>query len=260
MAKRSGSSDKTAAARGQGRGRKQSLTAVRHQPQTTTRPVSPQPAPSSQHSATAARTERQTERRETILAAALAEFSERGFYAARLDDVARRAGIAKGTIYLYFRDKESLFQELIRTGLFPLVVTIEHLRDVEMPLEVLARRLIDLFVDEVMATPRCDVIRLMMAEGARFPKLAEFYYREVLSRVMETLSALLRRAHQRDEIDSDALVRFPQLLAAPGVMAIIWNGLFERFAPLDVRVLMQTHVDLILRSKAASSASSGGSR
>jgi AcrR family transcriptional regulator len=216
--------------------------------------------PPVRRSPTAARSERQTERREAILAAALAEFSERGFSAARLDDVARRAGIAKGTIYLYFRDKESLFQDLIRTRLFPLVGTIEQLRDVEMPLNVLASRLIDLFVDEVMATPRCDVIRLMMAEGARFPKLAEFYYREVLSRVMETLSTLLRRARERGEIDSDALIRFPQLIAAPGVMAIVWNGLFARFAPLDVRVLMQTHVDLILRPQLVSSTSSGGSR
>ena len=217
---------------------------------------SPQPASSSRRLPAAARSERQTERREAILAAALAEFSERGFSAARLDDVAKRAGIAKGTIYLYFRDKESLFQDLVRTRLFPLVDTIEHLRNVEMPLDVLARRLVDLFVDEVMATPRCDVIRLMMAEGARFPKLAEFYYREVLSRVMETLRILLRSAHQRGEIDSDAVVRFPQLLAAPGVMAIVWNGLFARFAPLDVRSLMQAHVDLILRPKA----SSGGVR
>jgi len=191
-------------------------------------------------------TARQAERREAILAAALAEFSERGFTAARLDDVARRAGIAKGTIYLYFRDKESLFQDLIRTRLLPLVGTLEQLRDVKVPLHALADRLIDLFVREVFGTPRCDVIRLMMAEGARFPKLAEFYYREVLSRIMEILSTLLREAHERGEIESSELARYPQLLVAPGVVAIIWNGLFDRFAPLDVRALMRAHVDLIL--------------
>ena len=219
-----------------------------------------QAASSRQPPASAARSKRQNERREAILTAALAEFSERGFSAARLDDVARRAGIAKGTIYLYFRDKESLFQDLIRTRLVPLVGTIERLRDVEVPLGALAERLIDLFVDEVMATPRCDVIRLMIAEGRHFPKLAEFYYREVLARVMEALGALLWRAQQRGEIDAEALVRFPQLLAAPGVMAIVWNGLFAQFAPLDVRALMQAHLNLILRSRATSSASPGGSR
>src|SRR5262245_2400369 len=67
------------------------------------------------------RAERQVQRREAILAAALDEFSARGFAAARLDDVAKRAGVAKGTIYLYFRDKESLFQELVRSMLSPIV-------------------------------------------------------------------------------------------------------------------------------------------
>lgn len=189
---------------------------------------------------------RQVERRAAILDAALAEFSERGFSAARLDDVARRAGIAKGTIYLYFRDKETLFAELIRTRLVPIVGTLQHLQAADMPIRALAERLIDVFVDEVFGTPRKDVIRLMIGEGARFPKLAEFYYREVLGPVMDTLSQLLRRAHLRGEIADEALVRFPQLLAAPGVVAIVWNGLFDRFAPLDVRALMRAHVDLIL--------------
>src|SRR6516162_1373048 len=72
-----------------------------------------------------ARDERRNERRTAILSAALEEFAARGFAATRLDDVARRAGVAKGTIYLHFRDKESLFQELVRAMLSPLVGTIE---------------------------------------------------------------------------------------------------------------------------------------
>src|SRR6201984_748693 len=66
------------------------------------------------------------DRREAILAAALDEFSARGFAAARLDDVARRAGVAKGTIYLHFADKETLFQELIRMELTPVVARLEQ--------------------------------------------------------------------------------------------------------------------------------------
>ncbi len=83
--------------------------------------------------ASAARKARSADRREAILAAALDEFASRGFEAARLDDVARRAGVAKGTIYLYFRDKESLFQELVRTMLTPLVGTIEALGQSDAP-------------------------------------------------------------------------------------------------------------------------------
>src|SRR5215813_1332599 len=191
-----------------------------------------------------ARKTRSIERRDAILSAALDEFSIRGFEAARLDDVARRAGVAKGTIYLYFRDKESLFQELIRTMLTPLVGTIEAMGEADVPVALLADRIVDLFVSEVYETRRKDVIRLMITEGRRFPKLAEFYYREVLSRIIAAVRMLLQRAAARGEVPA-SLAEFPQIIAAPGLVAIVWNGLFERFEPLDVRKMMKTHLDLL---------------
>jgi len=148
----------------------------------------------------AARKQRSVARRDAVLAAALDEFSSRGFEAARLDDVAKRAGVAKGTIYLYFRDKESLFQELIRAMLTPLVGTIEALGAADVPIKVLAEQIVELFVREVYETRRKDVIRLMISEGRRFPKLAEFYYREVLSRIIAAVRTLLRRAAARGEV------------------------------------------------------------
>jgi AcrR family transcriptional regulator len=190
-------------------------------------------------------------RRETILMAALDEFSERGFAATRLEDVARRAGVAKGTIYLYFRDKESLFQELIRTMLTPLVGTIEAMGAADLPLAQLGGHIAEMFVREVYETRRKDVVRLMITEGRRFPKLAEFYYREVLSRIIAAVRALLKRAAARGEVPP-GLVDFPQILAAPGLLAILWNGLFERFEPLDVRVMMKTHLDLLFSTGRAS--------
>src|SRR5215831_383243 len=119
------------------------------------------------------------DRREAILAAALDEFSLRGFAAARLDDVARRAGVAKGTIYLYFRDKEALFQELVRSVIGPLIARFEASAEIDLPARVVAERIVEMFVREIYGTRRKDVIRLVIAEGPRFPKLAEFYYREV---------------------------------------------------------------------------------
>jgi AcrR family transcriptional regulator len=187
---------------------------------------------------------RSAARREAILAAALDEFSASGFAATRLDDVARRAGVAKGTIYLYFRDKESLFQELIRTMLTPLVGTIEAMGKADLPISALAEHFADLFVREVYETRRKDVIRLMIAEGGRFPNLAEFYYREVLSRIIAAMRALIARAAARGEAPP-GLVDFPQIIAAPGLVAIVWAGLFERFEPLDVRAMMKTHLALL---------------
>ena len=211
-------------------------------------PASPAAKPKADRRKT--RETRSAARREAILAAALAEFSERGFAAARLDDVARRAGVAKGTIYLYFRDKESLFQELIRAELAPLIGMIEAMGDADIPMALVSERIVDMFVHQVLETRRKEVIRLIISEGRRFPKIAEFYYREVLSRVIAAVRKLLRRAVERGEA-SPALVDFPQLIAAPGLLAIIWTGLFQRFEPLDVRAMMQAHVALLFGPRRA---------
>jgi AcrR family transcriptional regulator len=198
-----------------------------------------------------ARTARQAERREAILAAALEEFSASGFAATRLDDVARRAGVAKGTIYLYFRDKESLFQELVRAMLGPIAGTIASAQVADVPASVIAESIADIFVREIFGTRRKDVIRLIITEGARFPKLAEFYYHEVIERVVVALRAMLSRAAARGELSSDALARFPQLLVAPALMALVWNSMFDRFDPLDIRALMRAHLDLLFGDNTA---------
>ena len=192
-----------------------------------------------------ARAQRAAERRDAILAAALDEFAAQGFAATRLDDVAKRAGVAKGTIYLYFADKETLFQELIRAELSPVVGGVIHASHADIPIRQFADQLIEVFVRGVFGTRRKDVIRLVIAEGTRFPKLAEFYYREVIAPVMEAVRALLRRAVERGELKDDTLVRHPQLLAAPGIVAIIWSGLFDRFEPLEIRALMRAHFDFL---------------
>jgi len=225
------------------RSRKPNRRVTRRKRATTAARTTPVPA-------SAARRARSAERRDAILTAALDEFSARGFEAARLDDVARRAGVAKGTIYLYFRDKETLFQELVRAMLTPVIGTVEAMGEANLPLAVVADRIVELFVREIYETRRKDVIRLIISEGRRFPKLAEFYYREVLARVIAAVRSVLRHAAARGEVPEE-LAEFPQIIAAPGLVAIIWNGLFERFEPLDVRKMMKTHVELLFspRSK-----------
>jgi AcrR family transcriptional regulator len=191
------------------------------------------------------RADRRAERRQAILTAALREFSARGFAAARLDDVAEAAGIAKGTIYLYFRDKEALFQDLIRSEMGPVVGTLEYALGLDLPAREAAEQAIELFVREIYLTERKDIIRLVISEGPRFPHLAAFYYREVVSRGIAAVRLLLARALERGELRNDAVIRFPQLLVAPGIVAIIWGSLFEPHDPLDVRALMRAHLDLL---------------
>jgi AcrR family transcriptional regulator len=203
----------------------------------------PAAKPAKPHSVREARS---AARREAILSAALDIFSAHGFAAARLDDIAKRAGVAKGTIYLYFADKETLFQELVRSMLTPFIGQFEALATIDMPFPQLMERLVDVASRDIIETRRKDIIRLIISEGARFPAIADFYYREVLSRMFSALRQVLQRALDRGELRHPDLVSFPQLLGAPILVAIVWNGLFEKHAPLDVREMLKAHLDILL--------------
>src|SRR3979409_132465 len=138
--------------------------------------------------------------RAAIVAAALDEFTARGYEGARLDDVAKRAGVAKGTIYLYFADKETLFQDLVRSLVHPVLGMLEKMRDVDIPARMLVEGLLNTFVREIYGTRRKDIIRLILNEGARFPAIAEFYYREVIARALAIIRPILARAAERGEL------------------------------------------------------------
>jgi AcrR family transcriptional regulator len=192
------------------------------------------------------RAERAAERRGAIIEAAMDEFIARGFAATRLDDVAKRAGVAKGTIYLHFKDKESMFEELIRTAIVPLVNRLwatppqpgASVRDM---VEAFAKT----FIEEVATTRRGDLVRLIVAEGPRFPEVADFYYREVVSRGLGGMRALIELGIARGEIQHKNLAQFPQIMVAPALIAVIWQSLFSRHAPLDAIEMFRVHLDLI---------------
>jgi len=201
-------------------------------------PASPKPASN--------RAERAAERRGAIIEAAMDEFIARGFAATRLDDVAKRAGVAKGTIYLHFKDKESMFEELIRTAIVPMITRLwgtppqpgASVRDM---VEGFAKT----FIEEVATTRRGDLVRLIVAEGPRFPEVADFYYREVVSRGLGGMRALIELGIARGEIKQKNLARFPQIMVAPALIAVIWQSLFSRHAPLDALEMFRVHLDLI---------------
>jgi AcrR family transcriptional regulator len=188
-----------------------------------------------------------TERRAAIVAAGLDEFTAKGFAATRLDDVAKRAGVAKGTIYLHFKDKEALFQELVRTALGPLIVRISNppIGADAGSARAAMEALVNTFAHDVIGTRRADIVRMIIAEGARFPALAEFYYREVIAHGIAGMRKLIEYGVARGEIRNPGLAEFPQLVVAPLMVAIIWQGLFGKYAPLDVAAMLRVHLDLI---------------
>lgn len=191
------------------------------------------------------RAARAAERRQAIIEAALEEFIARGFAATRLDDIAKRAGVAKGTIYLHFKDKESMFEELVRLVIVPVVERLNNLPPPAGSVRDLVEAFASNFLREVVNTRRGDLVRLIVAEGPRFPAVADFYYREVVQRGISGMRALIQLGIARGEIREKGLAQFPQILVAPVLISVIWQSLFERHAPLDAQAMLRVHLDLI---------------
>jgi AcrR family transcriptional regulator len=195
------------------------------------------------------RSERAAGRRAAIIEAALEEFVARGFAATRLDDIAMRARVAKGTIYLHFKDKETLFEELVRTALVPVLDRLTTPPPVSGSIREALEGFAKVFIREVAATRRADIIRLIVAEGPRFPEIADFYYREVVSRGLAAMRRLIEIGIVRGEIRQTELRDFPQLVVAPVIVAIIWKSLFERHVPLDADEMFRVQLDLIFGAR-----------
>jgi AcrR family transcriptional regulator len=189
-------------------------------------------------------------RRQAILEAALAVFTAEGFAAARLDHVAEKAGVAKGTIYLHFKDKQDLFEQMVREAVSPVIAHLEALAQLpDMPADVVLQSMFNVFRTEVLATHRKDLLRLVLTEGPRFPAIAGFYHREVVSRGLKLMGQILERAKAEGKLSAEGLAHFPQLIVAPLLLAVVWDGLFAAIEPLDVKGLLDVHRELLLRTQ-----------
>jgi AcrR family transcriptional regulator len=186
---------------------------------------------------------------QSILDAALDIFLEKGFTDARLDEVAARAGVAKGTIYLYVPSKQALLETLIRSEIGgPIGVIEQHILALEASAEDKLRGLFSFLRKEILGTRRVDIVRLILTEAGRFPQLAEIYHREVISRGMHLLRGIAEQGVASGEFHSDAIVRFPQLAVAPGLLALLWTAFFQTIDPIDVEAMLETHLALMMKA------------
>jgi len=186
-------------------------------------------------------------RQEEILAAALEIFAAHGYEAARIDDVARQAGIAKGTIYLYFRDKEQLFRAVVRSLLHKRFDTVAG--GFKGTAEQLLRELLSRMYSQVVKNEKVrSIVRLLLAESGRFPELAEIYHREIIAPGMRAVRQALVHGMASGEFRKSAAVEFPQLLAAPGVLAILWRLLHGERHRLDLDAYSMAHLEFVLAS------------
>jgi AcrR family transcriptional regulator len=192
---------------------------------------------------------RKEARPDEILAAALASFAERGFAATRLEDVAARAGISKGTLYLYFKGKEELFEAVVRATLLPNIERLEALAATfEGPSARLLERLL-LTLAGVVGSQVGAIPKLVIAEAGNFPDLARFYLDQVVRRGLRLIGAILRRGIERGEfrpVDVDHTVF---CVIAPMLIAALWKNSLEPHDDrlLDTQALARAHLDLLLR-------------
>lgn len=191
------------------------------------------------------------ERPAEILEAALAEFVEKGFAGARLDDVAERAGLSKAAIYLYFDDKTALFKGVIRQAVTAKIEQVEVLvAGHKGPVAPLLPMILELMASRIEDTPLASVAKLVIGESRAFPEIGRFYLKEVIGRGVPLFEGLVGRGIAQGEfrqVDAGLTVRS---LIGPMLLAIVWKGVFEPIgAPrLDVRALARHHADLMLHA------------
>jgi AcrR family transcriptional regulator len=196
------------------------------------------------------RWERRKEARpQELLAAALALFVERGFASTRLEDVARRAGVSKGTLYLYYANKEELFKAVVRDTIVPVIGDAEDIvAGFEGHSADLLRDILQGWWERIGDTPASGIVKLVMAEAGNFPDLARFYQEEVIARGTRMIASVLQRGIARGEFRTLDVNLTTQVLMAPMLMLMTWKHSIGPCSegPLDPLGFLSTFFDMAL--------------
>ncbi|HEV3489207.1 MAG TPA: TetR/AcrR family transcriptional regulator [Reyranella sp.] len=184
-----------------------------------------------------------------IVAASLACFAERGFAATRLEDVARRAGVTKGTLYLYFPNKEELFKAVVRQAVVPNIALGEALVDQSAePAPVVLQQLVAR-LSVAMVAPASAIPKIVVAEAGNFPDIARFYLEEVIQRGLAMFRRLLELGVARGEFRPMDVESTAYCIVAPMVLGMMWRHSFERHEehPFDAAALCRAHLQVLSR-------------
>lgn len=198
---------------------------------------------------TAPRRRRKDARPAELTAAALDLFVERGYAATRLEDVAAQAGVSKGTLYLYFENKEALFQAVVREGLLPALAEAEKLvAGFEGPTDELLREVVGAIWRLVGSQRIGGLPKLVFAEARNFPEIAAFYHREVIQRGTGLARGVIARGIERGEFAPANVEAALLVVMAPLLMRMIWNHSLDCCAEAGVATedYFATYFDLML--------------
>ena len=191
---------------------------------------------------------RKEDRPREITAAAFEVFAEKGYALARVDDVATRAGVSKGLMYLYFKTKEELFKAVIKSVVIRRVDSLlEAVDKTELSSEAFIRGPLQDFMKRIPGSPVAVVIRLLISEGHRYPELVDYYWDNVVSKGLGAISGIVDRGVQRGEFRHSEVSQLPQLFVAPVLVSMIWKIVFAK-RTLDTDKLIETQLDMILDS------------
>src|SRR6185295_14105824 len=136
-----------------------------------------------------------------IVAAALLVFGEKGFAGARIEEIAHRAGVSKGTLYLYFETKADIFRAVVREAVSPNIEAIEAMiLGLDLPFADVLRMFLPRFAEMVTVTPVGTVVKMVVGESRNFPELARVWHDDVVDKAIAVLAALIARAQQRGEV------------------------------------------------------------
>ena len=189
---------------------------------------------------------RKEERPREITQAAFDVFAEHGYARARVAEVARRAGVSKGLLYLYFKTKEELFKAVIRSVVIRrLDALLAAIEATELSSEAFIRGPLVEFMRRMPGSPVAVVIRMLIAEGHRHPDLVDYYWENVVSKGLSAITRCVERGVERGEFRDTAVTELPQLLVAPMMVSMIWKILFAK-RPLDTDKLIDTQIDMLL--------------
>jgi AcrR family transcriptional regulator len=192
---------------------------------------------------------RSEDRPREICAAALDVFAEKGFAAAKVDEIARRAGVSKGTLYLYFKDKEDLFRAVVRDAVAPNVEAITAaISTLEAPFADVVRMFLAGFADREARLPVGAVAKMVIGESRNFPELARVWHDEVASKAIGALASFVERAQQRGEVRAGDPRLYAFSLMGPMVLGALWRATLVPAGgePLDLIALARQHADAVL--------------
>lgn len=196
----------------------------------------------------ATRQRRKAERPNEILEAAFEEFALHGYAATRLEDVAARAGVTKGTIYVYFASKEQVFEALaLQRGKELLERGRPFIEDEADPTPDSIRADLTFLLRVCVDDPRSmEILRLLISEAVRFPKLVDEHFQNYFAPVIDKMKEKVRRVIEKGGFRETPAADFPELLFAPALTMHVWTLLFADRRPLDVDRYIEAAVDLVM--------------